>query len=124
METTLKYGMLAPKCDPVPLIPLLTQRTEHIGIAVTLSTSVHHPFMAARTMTTLDHLTEGRVDLNVVTGSSDRPAQRYEYDGLMLHQERYEMAEEWMEVVGALWKSSEHGAVLVDQETLRCADHT
>ena len=74
METTLKYGMLAPKCDPVPLIPLLTQRTKHIGIAVTLSTSFYHPFMAARTMTTLDHLTDGRVGLNVVTGSSSRAA--------------------------------------------------
>ena len=76
METTLKYGMLAPKCDPVPLIPLLTQRTKHIGIAVTLSTSFYHPFMAARTMTTLDHLTDGRVGLNVVTGSSCRAAQQ------------------------------------------------
>jgi len=113
METTLKYGMLAPKCDPVPLIPLLTQRTKHIGIAVTLSTSFYHPFMAARTMTTLDHLTDGRVGLNVVTGSSTRAAQQYGYDELMLHSERYEMAKEWMEAVGALWDSWEEGAVLV-----------
>jgi FMN-dependent oxidoreductase (nitrilotriacetate monooxygenase family) len=111
METTLKYGMLAPKCDPVPLIPLLTQRTKHIGIAVTLSTSFYH-------------LTDGRVGLNVVTGSSDRAAQQYGYDGLMLHGERYEMAKEWMEAVGALWDSWEEGAVLVDQETPRYADHT
>src|ERR1700704_4871673 len=103
METTLKYGLLAPKCDPVPLIPLLTQRTKHIGIAVTLSTSFYHPFMAARTMTTLDHLTDGRVGLNVVTGSSSRAAQQYGYDELMLHSERYEMAKEWMEPVGPLW---------------------
>jgi FMN-dependent oxidoreductase (nitrilotriacetate monooxygenase family) len=124
METTLKYGLLAPKCDPVPLIPLLTQRTKHIGIAVTLSTSFYHPFMAARTMTTLDHLSEGRVGLNVVTGSSTRAAQQYGYDALMLHSERYAMAKEWMEAVGALWDSWEEGAVLVDQETPRYADHT
>lgn len=124
METTLKYGLLAPKCDPVPLIPLLTQRTKHIGIAVTLSTSFYHPFMAARTMTTLDHLTDGRVGLNVVTGSSARAAQQYGYDELMLHAERYEMAKEWMEAVGALRDSWEEGAVLVDQDTPRYADHT
>ncbi|MDT5303145.1 MAG: long-chain alkane monooxygenase, partial [Mycobacterium sp.] len=124
METTLKYGLLAPKCDPVPLIPLLTQRTKHIGIAVTLSTSFYHPFMAARTMTTLDHLTDGRVGLNVVTGSSSRAAQQYGYDELMLHSERYEMAKEWMEAVGALWDSWEEGAVLVDEQTPRYADHT
>jgi alkanesulfonate monooxygenase SsuD/methylene tetrahydromethanopterin reductase-like flavin-dependent oxidoreductase (luciferase family) len=44
-----------------PLVPLMTQRTKHIGVAVTLSATFYHPFMAARTMTTLDHLTEGRV---------------------------------------------------------------
>jgi len=124
MEMTLKHGMLAPKNDPVPLIPLLTQRTKHIGVAVTLSTSFYHPFMAARTMTTLDHLTEGRVGLNVVTSSSNRGAQQFGYDNLMLHSERYQMAHEWMEAVGALWDSWEPEAVLVDQETPRYADHT
>ncbi len=100
METTLKYGLLAPKCDPVPLIPLLTQRTKHIGIAVTLSTSFYHPYMAARTMTTLDHLTDGRVGLNVVTGSSTRAAQQYGYDELMLHADRYGWQESgWKQLV-------------------------
>jgi FMN-dependent oxidoreductase (nitrilotriacetate monooxygenase family) len=123
METTLKHGLLGPKNDPVPLIPMLTQATKHIGVAVTLSTSFYHPYMAARTMTTLDHLTEGRVGLNVVTGSSRRAAQQYGYDDLMPHAERYQMAHEWMEAVGALWESWEEGAVLVDQETPRYADH-
>jgi long-chain alkane monooxygenase len=124
METTLKHGMLAPKSDPVPLIPLLTQRTKHIGVAVTLSTSFYHPFMAARTLTTLDHLTEGRIGVNLVTSSSNRAAQQFGYDGLPLHVKRYEMAHEWMEAVGALWDSWEPDAVLVDQETPRYADHT
>lgn len=124
METTLKYGLLGPKNDPVPLIPMLTQATKSIGVAVTLSTSFYHPYMAARTMTTLDHLTEGRVGLNVVTGSSRRAAQQYGYDDLMPHAERYQMAHEWMEAVGALWESWEEGAVLVDQEIPRYADHT
>jgi len=124
MEATLKHGMLAPKNDPVPLIPLLTQRTKHIGVAVTLSTSFYHPFMAARTMTTLDHLTRGRVGVNIVTSSSNRGAQQFGYERLPPHIERYEMAHEWMEAVGALWDSWEPGAVLVDQETPRYADHT
>src|SRR5260370_16542193 len=83
METTLKYGLLAPKSDPVPLIPFLTQRTTHIGIAMTLSPTSYHPFIAARTLTTLDHLTEGRVGLNVGTGSSSREAQQYRYHELV-----------------------------------------
>jgi len=118
METTLKYGLLAPKCDPVPADPAADAAHENTSASrVTLSTSFYHPFMAARTMTTLDHLTDGRVGLNVVTGSSSRAAQQYGYDELMLHSERYEMAKEWMEAVGALWDSWEQGAVLVDEET-------
>jgi long-chain alkane monooxygenase len=50
--------------------------------------------------------------------------QQYGYDELMLHSERYEMAKKWMEAVGALWDSWEEGAVLVDQDTPRYADHT
>jgi FMN-dependent oxidoreductase (nitrilotriacetate monooxygenase family) len=74
-------------------------------------------------MTTLDHLTDGRVGLNIVTSSSNRAAQQFGYDSLMPHAERYQMAHEWMEAVGALWDSWEEGAVLVDQETPRYADH-
>jgi alkanesulfonate monooxygenase SsuD/methylene tetrahydromethanopterin reductase-like flavin-dependent oxidoreductase (luciferase family) len=59
-----------------------------------------------------------------VTGSSERAAQQYGYDTLMMHGERYEMAKEWMEAVGALWDSWEDGAVLVDQDEPRYADHT
>jgi long-chain alkane monooxygenase len=124
METTLKYGMLAPKNDPVPLVPLMTQRTKHIGVAVTLSATFYHPFMAARTMTTLDHLTGGRAGLNVVTSVSNPAAQNFGYDSLPLHSQRYEMAHEWMEAIGALWDSWDPDAVLVDQETPRYADHT
>src|SRR5882757_6938371 len=67
METTLKYGLFAPKNDPLPLIPLLTQASKHIGIIGTISTIQYPPYLAARMMTTLDHLTEGRVGINVVS---------------------------------------------------------
>ncbi|MFD5179455.1 FMNH2-dependent monooxygenase, partial [Nocardia sp. NPDC058379] len=42
LEATLAHGFHAPKNDPVPLVPLMTQRTRHIGVAVTLSTSFYH----------------------------------------------------------------------------------
>jgi FMN-dependent oxidoreductase (nitrilotriacetate monooxygenase family) len=124
MEMTLKHAKLAPKNDPIPLIPLMAQRTKHIGLAVTMSTSFYHPYMAARTMTTLDHLTEGRVGVNVVTSISHRSAQQFGWDALPQHAERYQMAHEWMEAVGALWESWEPGAVLADADEPRYADHT
>ena len=124
METTLKYGMMAPKNDPMPLIPLLTQATKHIGLIGTISTIQYPPFLAARLMTTLDHLTEGRAGVNVVTSVTNRVAQNFGHDSHLEHDLRYEMAGEWMEVVNQLWESWEPGAILMDQATPRYADHT
>jgi FMN-dependent oxidoreductase (nitrilotriacetate monooxygenase family) len=124
METTLKYGLMAPKNDPTPLVPLLARATKHIGIVSTISTIQYPPYLAARMMTTLDHLTEGRAGVNVVTSVSHRVAQNFGYDQHLEHSERYAMAGEWMDVVSQLWDSWEPGAVVLDQETPRYADHT
>jgi FMN-dependent oxidoreductase (nitrilotriacetate monooxygenase family) len=123
-ETTLKYGLMAPKNDPVPLVPLLAAATEHIGIAVTMSTIQYPPYLAARSMVTLDHLTKGRAGVNVVTSVTHRVAQNFGYEKHFDHAERYAMAEEWMDVVSALWESWEPDALVHDQDEPRYADHT
>lgn len=123
-ETTLKYAEMAPKNDPMPLVPLLSTFTRHIGIVSTISTIQYHPYMAARLGATLDHLTEGRVGLNVVTSVSHRVAQNYGYERHFEHDERYRMAEEWMDAVNALWGSWEPGALVHDLDEPRFADHT
>ena len=123
METTLKYGLMAPKNDPVPLVPLLARATEHIGIAVTMSTIQYPPFLAARSMVTLDHLTKGRAGVNVVTSVTHRVAQNFGYEQHFDHADRYAMAEEWLDVVGALWESWDADALVHDQVTPRYADH-
>jgi FMN-dependent oxidoreductase (nitrilotriacetate monooxygenase family) len=124
METSLKYGIMAPKNDPLPLMPLLTQATRHIGIITTISTIQYPPFLAARMMTTMDHLTEGRAGMNVVTSVTNRVAQNFGYDEHMEHDERYLQAEEWMDVCTKLWESWEPGAYVGDQETPLLVDHT
>lgn len=124
METTLKYGLMAPKNDPVPLVPLLTSASEHIGVVATMSTIQYPPFLAARSMATLDHLTRGRVGVNVVTSVTHRVAQNFGYDKHFDHSERYAMAEEWMELVSQLWESWEPDALVHDQATPQYADHT
>lgn len=124
METTLKYGLMAPKNDPVPLVPLLTSATEHIGVAVTMSTIQYPPFLAARSMVTLDHLTKGRAGVNVVTSVTHRVAQNFGYEQHFDHAERYAMAEEWLDVVSALWESWEPDALVHNRNEPRYADHT
>ena len=123
-ETTLRLGLWAPKSDPLPLVPLLTQRTKHIGIVPTLSSTFYPPYLSARLLTTLDHLTDGRVGFNLVTSGADLSAQNYGMDALPPKELRYKRATEWVEIVRQLQDSWEPGAVLADVKGRRYADHT
>ncbi|GAA2238550.1 NtaA/DmoA family FMN-dependent monooxygenase [Herbiconiux moechotypicola] len=124
MDVALKFALMAPKNDPMPLAPLIAQATSHIGIVPTISTMQYHPYLAARLGTTLDHLSNGRIGFNVVTSVSHRVAQNYGYDRMFEHDERYVRAEEWMDAVSRLWESWEPGAMILDTEEPRFADHT
>jgi len=123
-ETTLRLGLWAPKNDPLPLVPLLTQQSRHIGIIPTLSSTFYPPYLAARLLTTLDHLTEGRVGFNIVTSGSDLAAKNYGYDTLPPKEDRYRRATEWVEIVKGLQGSWDRDAVLADIDAGRYADHT
>src|SRR5580698_3552293 len=116
METYLKYAMFAPKHDPLPLVPLLAAATKHIGIVPTLSTTFYPPFLLARLMATLDHLTEGRLGWNIVTSTSQLSAKNFGMDALPLHDTRYDMADEYVELCCRLWDSWERDAEVMDEE--------
>ena len=59
--------------DPLLVVSAMAAVTEHLGFGVTAGTAFEHPYPFARRMSTLDHLTKGRVGWNVVTGL---PAER------------------------------------------------
>jgi FMN-dependent oxidoreductase (nitrilotriacetate monooxygenase family) len=123
-EATLARGVWAPKGDPVALAPLLTEATRHLGISITASTSFYPPYLLARSMSTLDHLSGGRIGWNVVTSSEDRAAQNFGMDRLPPHDERYERAQEYVDLVDALWTSWEPDALVMDRESNTYVDHT
>jgi len=123
-EVALRHPIGVPKMDPFPLLPLLARATEHIGLIATGSTTFYPPYILARVMATMDHLTRGRVGWNVVTSSEDLAAQNYGIDQLLPHDERYDMADEFVEVVKKLWDSWEPDAIVMDRESGRYADHT
>jgi FMN-dependent oxidoreductase (nitrilotriacetate monooxygenase family) len=124
MEMDLKHSLHSPKLDPFPLLPLLAKATKHMGFIATGSTSFYSPYILARVMATMDHLTGGRIGWNIVTSSEDIAGQNYGMDHLPPHDERYDRAEEFVEVVEALWDSWEPGAIVQDREAGRYADHT
>ena len=121
--TAIRTGMQTPVNDPMLMIPAMAAATEHVGFAFTSSIYQAHPFTFARQISTLDHLSNGRIAWNVVTGYLDNAARSLGHDGLAPHDERYDRAEEYLEVVYKLWEGSwEDDAVLADRETGVYAD--
>ena len=121
-DTYLKYAASAPKLDPAVLVPYLAQATKHLGLVPTLSVSEYPPYLLARLVNSLDHVTEGRVGWNCVTGSNDGAAQNYGRDKHYPHDERYDIADEFADVVTKLWDAWEPDAVVLDREIPMFAD--
>jgi FMN-dependent oxidoreductase (nitrilotriacetate monooxygenase family) len=111
-----------PKQDPMTLVPLIGQATKNIGIITTVTSTFYPPFLAARLMSTLDSLTDGRAGANIVTSHNLRTAQNYGLSEQIEHDLRYKMADEWIRAVRSLWDSWEPGAVVMDEENGMFAD--
>jgi len=121
-ETSLKHAVFAPKHDPMPLVPLLAQATSRLGIVGTMSTSFYPPFLLARLSATLDHMCRGRFGWNIVTSGEDRAAQNFGMEQLTEHDLRYDIADEYVDLVCQLWDSWEPDAVVLDRDTGVYAD--
>lgn len=104
--TAAREGMQFPSNDPASLVSALGYVTEHLGFIVTSSILQEHPFSFARKLSTLDHLTDGRVGWNIVTSYLDNAARNFGQPALTGHDERYAWAEEYAEVVYKLWEAS------------------
>lgn len=115
VDEALRHGIQTPTDDPLLPLSAMAAATEHIGLAVTVSTTYEQPYALARKLTTLDHLTDGRIGWNVVTSALDSAARNLGYDQQLPHDERYARADEFMEVVYKLWEGSwEDDAVVRD----------
>jgi FMN-dependent oxidoreductase (nitrilotriacetate monooxygenase family) len=106
-----------PVNDPLLQIPAMAAATRHLGFGVTISPTYEQPYALARRLSTLDHLTKGRIGWNVVTSYLDSAAQNLGLERQIPHDERYDIAEEFLDVSYKLWEGSwEEGAVLRDRE--------
>ncbi|MEU5096765.1 LLM class flavin-dependent oxidoreductase [Streptomyces sp. NPDC020996] len=117
VDAALRDGINTPTDDPLLLVSAMAAATRHLGFAVTVSATYELPYAFARKMTTLDHLTGGRIGWNIVTSALDSAARNLGLAEQIPHDERYLRAEEFMEVVYKLWEGSwEDGAVVHDAE--------
>jgi alkanesulfonate monooxygenase SsuD/methylene tetrahydromethanopterin reductase-like flavin-dependent oxidoreductase (luciferase family) len=120
----LKLGALIPLQDPAPLAALIGAHTSRLGIVPTLSTMAYPPFLLARLAATIDNLSEGRFGWNIVTSGEDAAAQNFGMDKLPLRELRYDMADEYMDLVNRLFASWDPDAVVMDRQTDTYADFT
>jgi long-chain alkane monooxygenase len=116
-ETALREGLQIPNIDPLLVIPAMAAVTKRLGFGVTFSTTYEPPFAFARRMSTLDHLTKGRMGWNVVTSYLPNAARNFGLDEEVPHDLRYRYADEYLDVLYKLWEGSwDDDAVVADRE--------
>lgn len=105
-DEALRGATQVPVNDPLQLVPAMAAATEHLGFGVTASVSFEHPFPFARRMSTLDHLTGGRAGWNIVTSYLASGARNLGQERQLSHDQRYALAEEYLQVCYKLWEAS------------------
>ncbi|TFV98473.1 NtaA/DmoA family FMN-dependent monooxygenase [Orlajensenia leifsoniae] len=116
-ETALREGLQSPNIDPLLVIPAMAAVTKRLGFGATFSTTYEPPFAFARRASTLDHLTRGRFGWNIVTSYLPNAARNFGLEGEIPHDRRYELADEYLDVLYKLWEGSwDDGAVVYDRE--------
>ena len=113
----IQQGAQIPVNDPLQVVPAMAAVTKHLGFGITASISFEHPYPFARRMSTIDHLTKGRAGWNIVTSYLDSGARNLGQTGQVNHNDRYDVADEYVEVLYKLWEGSwEEGAVVRDRD--------
>ncbi|CAI3124423.1 LLM class flavin-dependent oxidoreductase [Acinetobacter baumannii] len=123
-EHALTGAVQVPVNDPLQIVPAMAAVTKHLGFGVTTSISFEHPYPFARRISTLDHLTKGRVGWNIVTSYLESGSKNLGLKTQVNHDNRYDIADEYLEVLYKLWEGSwEEGSVLRDRESGIFADY-
>ena len=116
-DTALREAVQIPSNDPLLVIPAMAAVTRNLGFGATFSTTYEPPFAFARRASTLDHLTKGRFAWNIVTSYLPNAARNFGLEGEIPHDERYTIADEYLDVLYKLWEGSwDDEAVIIDRE--------
>lgn len=117
VQPALASGAQFPVNDPLYLVPAMAAATKNLIFGVTASVTYEKPYSLARRLSTVDHLSEGRLAWNIVTSYLDSAARNHGLKEQIPHDERYAIAHEYMEVLYKLWEGSfRDEAVIADRE--------
>jgi FMN-dependent oxidoreductase (nitrilotriacetate monooxygenase family) len=110
--------------EPITLLAAVATHTERIGLIATASTTYNEPYHLARKFASLDHISRGRAGWNIVTSAGEDEALNFGRSARPAHEDRYDRATEFVEVVQRLWDSWEDDARLLDKSTGEFVDVT
>ena len=77
-----------------------------VGVVSTSHITINHPIIAAKQCAAIDHISNGRFILNIVTGWVQPEIEMFGQP-MLGHEERYACAEEWLAIVKRLWTEDE-----------------
>ncbi|WP_232494850.1 LLM class flavin-dependent oxidoreductase [Novosphingobium kaempferiae] len=121
-DALIRSATMFPSADPMMLISAMAAVTKGLCFGITSNTTYEPPYLLARRFSTLDHLTRGRLAWNVVTGVIPATARAMGMDPVP-HDKRYDLADEYMDLVYKLWEESwEEDAVLRNKQQRIFAD--
>ena len=121
-DAAVEWGVNWPRQDLTPIMVAMSRVTNHIGYGLTYSSTFMHPYYMARLMNSLDHVTGGRIAMNLVTSTRPADAANFGFDELMEHSSRYDRMEEFVDVCRTLWDSAEPDTMLWDPVTGRVGE--
>ena len=102
-DTAIRHAVQLPNAEPTLLVSAMALATKHLGFGITSNLTFEHPYQLARRFSTLDHLTNGRIGWNIVTGYLDSGARGMGLPASRVHDERYDAAEDFLEASYKLW---------------------
>ena len=105
-DTAVRHAVQLPNAEPTLLVSAMALATKHLGFGITSNLTFEHPYQLARRFSTLDHLTNGRIGWNIVTGYLDSGARGMGLPASRVHDERYDAAEDFLEASYKLWEGS------------------
>ncbi len=105
-DAALRESVQVPIHDPLLLVSAMAHATRHLGFGVTANLTYERAPLMARRYSTLDHLTRGRIGWNIVTGYLDSAARAMGLTEQIRHDDRYDMADDYMDLMYKLWEGS------------------
>ncbi|WP_375779458.1 LLM class flavin-dependent oxidoreductase [Bradyrhizobium sp. ma5] len=123
LASQLRYGALgALRLDPLVVLSVIAGATKHLGLGATISTTYTQPYSLARALATLDHISGGRAAWNIVTSFQEAEARNFGLTEQLSRDERYDRADEFLDVTTRLWNSWQDGALVRDRDAPLFAD--